>query len=220
MGLTPEQIYAISLSKQFGKTLQEEFPEIAQAYLAGQSTGAIAERFQLEVIYDTSPAIIQTAIYLALAGLDDEDGYAGLLPEEKYAKARERIKKEHGSRLGNYNLETGIGIFKGDKKDQILMARKAGKKAYANPTIKENMQLWRILRWGESHQWSDAERNRLAELLHDPSYKHFKKPHLGKPDYSKIAQVLNDQFHNGENTRTPKALHEQRTSIFKKATDK
>lgn len=47
--------------------------------------------------------------------------------------------------------------------------------------------------------WTRQEDELLFQLIHDPMYR--KNPPRGGRDYEKIAQTLNDQFHNGQPVR-------------------
>lgn len=60
-------------------------------------------------------------------------------------------------------------------------------------------------------RWSDIEDELLEALANSPSFKHqVQNPRWGeKPNYGKIADILNQVFHQGNSVRTPESVRVQ-----------
>ena len=54
--------------------------------------------------------------------------------------------------------------------------------------------------------WGEEETGYAHLLSLEPEFQHQKGPHKGKGDYKTIAQVLNEDYHNGEEVRSPGAV--------------
>ncbi|HJO02149.1 MAG TPA: hypothetical protein QF458_04475, partial [Candidatus Woesearchaeota archaeon] len=54
--------------------------------------------------------------------------------------------------------------------------------------------------------WGEEETGYAHLLSLEPEFQHQKGPHKGKGDYKTIAQVLNEDYHNGEDVRSPVAV--------------
>ena len=133
---------------------------------------------------------VEGGIKLAAEG----KGVHGLTPEQRLENGRksaESINPETGLR---YVVEGGIktaaegkGIHGLTPEQRLENARKG--------TLAQGKTPWEK----EETEWAHV-------LSLDPEFQHQKGPHKGKGDYKTIAQVLNEDYHNGEEVRSQQSV--------------
>lgn len=74
------------------------------------------------------------------------------------------------------------------------------KHAALSPNEKANLVRELLLAQGKN-PWTDDEKIRLISLALNPEFQHTKGTIKGCPDYAKIAEILNVEFHDGEPKR-------------------
>jgi hypothetical protein len=114
-------------------------------------------------------------------------GIHGYNPETGLSYRAEGGRKaaEKGTGIHGYNPETGLSY-----------RAEGGRKAAELGLGIHSLQT----PWGE-------EETGYAHLLSlDPEFQHQKGPNKGKGDYKTIAQVLNEDYHNGEDVRNANAV--------------
>jgi len=63
--------------------------------------------------------------------------------------------------------------------------------------------------------WGEEETGYAHLLSLEPEFQHQKGPHKGKGDYKTIAQVLNEDYHNGEDVRNANAVKRNLSKYIK-----
>ena len=114
-------------------------------------------------------------------------GAHGINPEtgERYAVENGRKATELGSGAHGINPETG-------ERYVVEGGRIGGRISGRKTALARGQTLWR-----------EEETERAYLLSLEPEYQHQKGSWKGKGDYKTIAQVLNDDYHNGEDVRSP-----------------
>ena len=123
-------------------------------------------------------------------------GAHGINPEtgERYAVENGRKATELGSGAHGINPETG-------ERYVVEGGRIGGRISGRKTALARGQTLWR-----------EEETERAYLLSLEPEYQHQKGSWKGKGDYKTIAQVLNDDYHNGEDVRSPGSV---RSSLSK-----
>ena len=208
--MTPKQHGAVYHAVRIGRILVNDHPEIADMYRKGMSYSEIAENLDVEVEYDASKEVAKNSIYRAIRGHEGSIGakYGGLISDldelvglehehyvENGRKSAESINPETGLR---YVVEGGIktaaegkGIHGLTPEQKSEYSSKGGKIGGIKATLAQGKTLW------------EKEETEYAHLLSlEPEFQHQKGKHKGKGDYKTIAQVLNVDYHNGEEVRS------------------
>ncbi len=109
-----EQLCAISRALKLGSILQEDLPEIAEAYRQGDSYEAILTQFGICQRYRVTETVGHTALYRALhgfpGGFGDIDPYVGLLRNDEKQPLLRLHRARHGARIGTLMSALGKGI--------------------------------------------------------------------------------------------------------------
>jgi len=112
--LSDDQKFAIFRALHLGRTLQEELPQIADAFLAEQGYDTIIKHFDIENRYHVTHAIARVAVCRALHGnpnyYADVEPYKGLIP----ATEKDALTRRHyalaGQRGGEKAVAQKLGI--------------------------------------------------------------------------------------------------------------
>ena len=215
--LTPEKYSAIEHSIRIGSLLVIDHPEIAELYRDGMTHSGIAEILDVKREYGIpSDEVARNTIRYAITGHAGGFGtepYDGLIPNlderaeldyEHRAKGgrkrAESINPETGERYvvenGRKAVEDGTGIHGLTPEQRSEYSRKAA--------LAKGQKPW------------EKEETEYAHLLSlEPEFQHQKGSWKGKGDYKTIAQVLNVDYHNGEEVRSPKAVQRNLSRYIK-----
>ena len=225
--LSSDQIGAIRHSIEIGSLLVNDHPEIAKLYRDGMTHSGIAENLDVKGKYDiSSDKVAVISIYRAITGhadgfkiepydglISDLDELAGLEYEHYAENGRKSAelglgihgltpeqKSEYGiigGRIGGRkSAELGLGIHALTPEQRLEYSSKGGRKAAELGLGIHSLQT----------SWSKEETGYAHLLSLEPEFQHQKGPHKGKGDYKTIAQVLNEDYHNGEDVRSPVAV--------------
>ena len=185
--LSSEQIGAIKRSIEIGSLLVNDHPEIAKLYRDGMTYSGIAESLDVKGKYGASDKVAVTSIYYAIkghAGGFGTESYDGLISDLDELAG---LEHEHRANGGRKAAELGLGIHAQTPEQKSEYGRIATLARGQTP-------------WGE-------EETGYAHLLSlEPEFQHQKGSWKGKGDYKTIAQVLNKEYHNGEDVRNADAV--------------
>jgi hypothetical protein len=173
------QVTAIKLGRRLGERIAAEHPRVADEYRAGQSYAEIAATIPGLVEAARSPRIAAGAVGFAVRELIGIDELRRLMTQHRratLARTSGGFGTEEGrdfsSRAGRRNVELH-GI------DTDRMTRAKG-----------------------CEPWSATERATALQLLADPAYRHARGSGRGWPDYARIAEALNREYHGGRAVRS------------------
>jgi hypothetical protein len=221
--MAPEQISAIKRSIEIGSLLVNDHPEIAKLYRDGMTHSGIAENLDVKGKYDiSSDKVAVISIYRAITGHADGfkiEPYDGLISDLDELAG---LEHEHRANGGRKTAELGLGVHAINPETGLSYRAEGGRKATElgsgahgiNPETGERyvVEGGRIggriggrktaLARGQT-LWREEETERAYLLSLEPEYQHQKGRWKGKGDYKTIAQVLNDDYHNGEDVRSP-----------------
>ena len=186
--MTPEKYSAIEHSVRIGSLLVIDHPEIAELYRDGMTHLGIAENLDVKREYGIpSDEVARNTIRYAItghAGSFETGPYGGLIQN---LDERATLEHEHHVESGRKTAAEGKGIH-GQTPEQKSEYGRIG-------ALAQGRTLW------------EKEETEYAHLLSlEPEFQHQKGKHKGKGDYKTIAQVLNVDYHNGEEVRSPIAV--------------
>ena len=219
--LSSDQISAIRHSIRIGSLLVNDHPEIAELYRDGMTHSGIVEDLDVKVKYGANDKVAETSIYRAItghAGGFKTEPYNGLISDSDELT---RLEHEHRANAGTKAAEKGTGIHGynpetgkrytvegGTKTAELgLGAHGINPETGAKYAVEGGRKGGRIsaLARGQT-PWEKKETERAYSLSLDPEFQHQKGPNKEKSDYKTIAQVLNEDYHNGEEVRSAKAV--------------
>jgi len=220
--LNISQLRAIKKSAYLGKILQKDLPEIAEDYKKGLSKSKIIKKYNIKETYKIGENVAQNAVTLALRGYSGHLGiksYLGLikneselekLASEHQAIAFNSLTPEQRKANGKKAYEQGLGVYGYITEKRKEIGRKGGIKARDNnlgfhSTSKKQKSLWgtkAIIASGKT-PYTLEEKERIFELADDPNYQNGKKG----PSYKKIANQINQEFHNNKHIRTNHSIN-------------
>lgn len=206
---------------ELGRTLQFDMPEIAQDYRAKISKPKIIERRKIESIYGIRRNVALKAVSCLLRGHNGRGGvcaYEGLIPDKEelnglgkkiQGKSFDSLTKADRIANGKKVYEDGLGIHAYTKEERKKQSKKGGLIAKRDklgfhaftPEQRKASQLKASVASGNV-LWTNMQKQRVHELAKDDNYRWASKG----PNYDKIAQQINIEFHDGEPIR-------KRTSI-------
>ena len=199
--LSSDQISAIKHSIEIGKQLVNDHPEIAELYRDGMTYSGIAESLDVKGKYGASDKVAVTSIYHAIkghAGGFGTESYDGLISDLDELAG---LEYEHYAKNGRKAAELGLGIHGRNPETGERYVVESGKKAAELGLGIHSLQT----------SWSKEETEYAHLLSLEPEFQHQKGPNKGKSDYKTIAQVLNEDYHNGEDVRNANAV---RVNLF------
>jgi hypothetical protein len=195
--LSSDQISAIKHSIEIGKQLVNDHPEIAELYRDGMTHSGIAARLDVKREYDiSSDKVAVTSIYHAItghAGGFGTESYDGLISDLDELAG---LEYEHYAKNGRKAAELGLGIHGRNPETGERYVVESGKKAAELGLGIHSLQT----------SWSKEETEYAHLLSLEPEFQHQKGSWKGKGDYKTIAQVLNKEYHNGEDVRNADAV--------------
>ena len=232
--LSSEQISAIHHSVRIGKQLVNYHPEIAELYRDGMTHSGIAESLDVKRKYGASDKVAESSIHYAIKGHAEGFGtesYDGLI---KNLDELTGLQREHYAGGGKKTAEEGTGIHGLTSEQKSEYSRKGGRKTAElglgvhgyNPETGERyaVENGRIggrkggrkaaLAKGQT-LWGKEETESAYLLSLEPKYQHQKGSWKGKSDYKTITQVLNDDYHNGGEVRSPAAVKRNLSKYIK-----
>ena len=201
--LAHEQLAAIKLSIEIGRTLQTDHPEIANSYRVGRTLSEIAEALDVQSKYKVTRMVAESSVFRALTGYNggfNGRAYCGLIQEDE----RRILGREHRQKYSDISYKECLGIHKMTRQQRIESGRSGG--LIAGPkNVKEKKGIHGLtpeqkreacynatLARGQI-PWSDEEKTLAYELARD------------KYCRREIAQGLNGYFHRGEEVRGSEA---------------
>jgi len=212
------QLRAIKRAARLGRTLQTDFPEIAQDYREGLSKPKIVKKYSLKEKYGVGENIAQNAIAFALRGHGNNLGvkaYQGLIPdraelarlglEHQVDAMANALTKEERKKNGENLYNQRLGIHALTHKERIINSTAGGKASRDSKsgfhafTHKQKLEQQRdaMIASGKT-PWTTKEKNRTLKLTKHPDYQSGKRG----PCYRKIADQINLEFHNNQGIRT------------------
>lgn len=221
--LNVSQLRAIKKAACLGRILQDNLPGIAQDYRDGLSQPKIAEKYDIMGKYHVGENTARNAVAFALRGHDNNSGiesYPGLIPdkdelsklglEHQVAAIANALTPEVRKNSGKKAYKQGLGIHARTHEQRIKDSRKGGVVARDSnygfhaltPKQKLINQRNAIIASGKT-LWTTEEKNRVLELKVHPDYQSGKKG----PCYKKIADKVNEEFHNGKEVRTRSSIN-------------
>ena len=239
--MSSEQHSAIRHSIEIGKRLIIDHPEIAEWYRDGMSHSGIAESLDVKGKYGASDKVAETSIYYAIKGLiQDLDELTRLEHEHRAEYGRKtategkgahgqspktgltyrseggRKAVEEGKGAHGYNPETGVryvvengrktaaegkGVHGLTPEQRSEYSSKGGRIGGIKAALAKGLIPW------------EKEETEYAHLLSlEPEFQHQKGSWKGKGDYKTIAQVLNEDYHNGKEVRSQQSV---KKNLFK-----
>jgi hypothetical protein len=215
--LSSEQIGAIKRSIEIGSLLVNDHPEIAELYRGGMTHSGIAENLDVKGNYGASDKVAVTSIYYAIkghAGGFGTESYDGLISDlDELTRLEHEHHAEYGRIGGRKLAELGKGIHGLTPEQRLEYSSKGGRKSAElgkgihGLTPEQRLEYGRIATLARGQTpWGEEETGYAHLLSLEPEFQHQKGPHKGKGDYKTIAQVLNEDYHNGEDVRSPVAV--------------
>lgn len=221
--LSISQLRAIKRAVYLGRTLQGDFPGIAQDYRDGLSRPKIVEKYNIMRKYRVGKNIAEGAVAFALRGHDDNLGvkpYSGLITdrnelsrlglEHQVTAMANSLTPEVRRSIGEKLYEKRLGLFALTHEQRVENSKKGGKTARDNGygfhalTPEQKLENQRKATIASGHTlWTTEERNRALELAKHPDYQFGERG----PCYQKIADTINEEFHAGNNTRTRSSIN-------------
>lgn len=187
--ITPQQSSAIELGIVLGEKLQGLFPEIADDYRRGNSASQIVKKHNLEKILGCNYKVALSSVFHAISGYDGLFHILDIKPYEGLIKDQDEVKelaKKHNSEscrlVGKDMLENKKGIFSMTKKERY--------KASCQGAVGRGMK-----------PYSKEEFAFIKKLAKDSSYLKGKLLNV-----KKIANEVNEKFHNGVAVRLSKSI--------------
>ena len=117
-----------------------------------------------------------------------------------------RKAAEKGTGIHGYNPETGLSYRAEGGKIGGTKTAELGLGAHGL-TPEQRLEYGRIAALARGQTpWGEEETGYAHLLSLEPEYQHQKGSWKGKGDYKTIAQVLNDDYHNGEDVRNANAV--------------
>lgn len=177
--LNESRIRAIRYSIEAGKELQKSHPEIAQDFKNGKTLSEIAEKLRLEQCHDFSTGTSSNIVRYALRGYGVEGDliFFSILPYDGLISLN-----EYKSQVKSHLLNRGVYLMSSEQCK--INSRKGIEKRGLKP-------------------WSEEEIFSTLDMATQPG-KEYQKGTLVA--VSKIAQKLNELYHNGEQVRKPNAV--------------
>ena len=175
-----KQKAAIHKAAVLGLRIQEEYPEVKNMYLSGDSLSQITTDLDLETKYGVNFSIAREAVRKAITGYNGQiqkfrKKYPGLI---KDIKEQKRLASEHRN------------VFKRNVSNYSLQA-----------IIARGEQPW-IKRKETKDLCTLSETEFVYMLSKSPEF--FKN---NKLDLKKIAYILNEAYHKGDKIRTTEAIY-------------
>ncbi len=216
------QLRAIKRAIALGRTLQKQFPEIAEDYENGLSKAKIIEKYDLIGVYRIGKNVAENAVAFALKGhngylrikpyqgLIKDSGKLEELASKHQAIAFKSLTTEQRSQNGRkaYNQKKGVHGFSREQRKE--MSRRGGiiardnKLGFHSLTKEEKAKNQRkaMIASGKT-PYTPQEKQRILQLSKHPSFQCDGKG----PSYIKIAKQINNEFHKGESIRTRCAIN-------------
>ena len=205
-----------------GRILQETYPGIEQDYRDGKSKPELVRDYEIKENHGVGQNVALKAIDCALRGHPEESGvkaYEGLIKDGQELKRLGRATQGRSSRvltkeerIANgkkaYNLGVGIHSYTPKQRRQhsqkggiIARDQRLGFHGFTEEQKKAN-QLKASVASGNI-LWTDMQKQRVHELAKDKNYRWASKG----PNYAKIAQQINIEFHNGKTIRNRSSIN-------------
>ena len=210
--LTKEQITAIKRGVGLGRTLQKDYPEIADLYRQGYTLQKIVEKLDIKSHYNVSNNVACSGVHRAITGYhsNPKDGfYDGLMDDnERESISRKHIQK-NGVKVGYMFLKERKGLFGITPKQLAEAGRKGGHKA-GTKLYREKRGIHG--RTPEQHRedskkgarkgglksaiargfvlWTEEELALAYQLSQQPKYQYHKGQYKGKSNLIKIIEEL------------------------------
>ena len=226
--MSSEQIGAIRHSVRIGSLLVNDHPEIAELYGDGMSYPGIAESLDVKGNYGASDEVARSSIYHAItghAGGFSTEPYDGLIQDlDKLTRLKHEHNAENGRRSAeSINPETGLryvvengrrlaaegkGVHGYNPETGERYAVEGGIKLAAEGkgvhglTPEQRLENGRKALLARGLTPWEKEETEYAHLLSlEPEYKRG-----SQVNNKEIAQVLNEDYHNGKEVRNAMAV--------------
>jgi hypothetical protein len=202
--LRPNQIKAISLSEKYGKIIARELEGVVEDYRNGSTILEIIEKYHIGERYGlTTERCCVTSVSNALGIL--------LSKEERRA-----LESEHHSKKAIELYEEGVGLFSLSEERKQEVRSKAGKiggqvsysKGKGFFSLSEEEKRRNSSKGGKAAAVSqghvpfeDDEKELVLELSQLLEYQKGSRIRT-----TKIAELLNQRLHNGENIRNERSI--------------
>lgn len=204
-----EKLLAILKTLELARTIQQNYPEIAEMYQEGGTHREIAKKLGVQATYRVSDEVAKQAVGIAIRGYRSEGfgvkSFGGLLNPEK---SRE-IGREHQREVGLSHIVNGTSIFGLSGAEVRLNAAQGGQAAYSNGSGFHGFngeQRVEAARKGVEVRgdilWKSGEYESVSNLAGRKEFQHSD----GRIKWAIIAQQVNSNYYGGGKIRTPNAL--------------
>lgn len=220
--LSAEQIASIRLSKEKGRQIALDLPQIAEYYRNKMSLQEIAEKYNIAARYNITEGISVSAVYYALSGNRGEFGvatYDGLITDPSELR---KIGLEHKANSGVRGYIYGLGIHALTSEERRENGRMGGQETYESKsglhglTHEEKMKAGHkgglkstVLRgqvpWIEEKINGLSEKDYVHKLSQLPEYQRG-----SKVNRALIARAVNERYHDNNPVRTRKSIQKSR----------
>ena len=183
------QVRGITKSIELGRTLQEDYPEIAILY-RNNTTQDIVERLDIQAAYGVNPEVARKGVQYAIAGHDGFSGkkaYPGLIGKRE----RKRIAQKHIEENGHKSYQERKGIHGRTLEEMQKHGREIIRRL--TPQKRREYSALGVISRGQTPITED-EKQLIYELARD------EHPHL------EIAQSVNGYYHQGREVRSVGAV--------------
>ncbi|MDD5651266.1 MAG: hypothetical protein PHF86_12770 [Candidatus Nanoarchaeia archaeon] len=207
---TNSQISAMKHAIELGKLLQKTIPQIAKDYREGISLKEIVKNYNLSSINNLSEDTASEAVRYALCGYHSnirflsKEVYDGLIPLDEYLILSEKHHSDNARKVDEQMRRENQGLYGISTSQRILNGKKG-----ARTQIKEKIGIH-----GKSHEehqqigksgaeaagytvWSNDEKLSVLNMVTQPKYRR-----SSMIASAKIANELNNLYHQGESIRT------------------
>lgn len=202
--LTTAQIAGLEIARSEGEALAKAHPEIVEAYVLGATREELAAE-HLSDYFQNHSAWAMTSVTEALKLLMDTDER-----QEQVAPH----KSLGGKRGGRKIYEEEIGMFARTHKEMSEHSMRLNE--LLGPKGRRERALKSVVA-RELTPYSSEEEGAILQMAGNESYQHAEGPSRGQPDWSRISDVLYEQFGV---RRSPRSLRDKKYKIRKKFSPK
>ncbi len=198
MGISPRESAGVRQAVEVGRRIQEFFPAVAEDYRGGKAYRIMAQQYGFAEFFRVGEGVAASAVRCAIIGHSGgfhNLAYSGLIED---ASELEMLCREHRSRESSRKGKiVGKKLFLEKRgmhsltHEQLSEAGRAG--AYKSVAARGKVP-WNGIEQTEYGVLTEIEY--ACELAFTPEYQKD-----GRTDNKKIAQRLNEHFHNGHQVR-------------------
>lgn len=184
------KIKAIQWTAEIGEALAKKHPEMADLYRDREQPKTYMDIAKIYIpdIADRYPSVAKKAVGEAVRRL---------IPESE----QQELTAFHQA----HSIEKWCDFGSEEFRKQCTEAWRIRQGKYGTP-------VEALIRGRGQIPWSEEEKARLLELSDDPHYQHLR----GRPNYKKIAEALDSEFHSSKGIRNQKTVRNYSTDYWRK----